>query len=54
MTKRPRFKWQQRAREQRYAKFWAAVPEPKLKRRLIEDQPDTWVKPVNYDELPIG
>jgi hypothetical protein len=21
---------------------------------MIEDQPDTFVKPINYDELPIG
>ena len=38
-------------RQARYDAFWAAVEKP----RLIEDQPDTFVRPIDYDAgLPIG
>jgi hypothetical protein len=32
----------------------AKLPPNSIKPLLVEDQPDTFVKPINFDELPIG
>lgn len=57
MIRRPRFKYEKRWREERYRRFWEAVPEPKWTRRLVEDQPSPPIAhriPVNLEDLPIG
>jgi len=48
--RRPAYEVDQKL-EQRIRQARARLPEDSVKRLILEN-PDTWVKPVDYDDLP--
>jgi hypothetical protein len=46
-----RQKWAERRAEAERSRFWWGV-QLKQQRILLEENPDTWVKPLDYDTDP--